>query len=96
MNSRVSRAAGTAVTASISTQHDSSRSTPVACGEFSRWVICGAATITPAHITTLQSSDRVATVGAIRPTSPGQRTTARLTPSSLTLSSALIATRATA
>ncbi len=96
MNPRVISAAGTAVHASMRIDSVSSCTTRVASGAFSAVANSGAAKSVASHSSPLQTIATVLTVGAMRETSPGQRTTARLTPSSLTLSSPLSATRATA
>ena len=96
MKSRVISAAGTAVHASIRTDSVSSCTTNVASGALSACANSGAASSVAIHNSTLAMSATVLTVGAIFATSPGQRTTARLTPSSLTLSSVVSATSATA
>ncbi len=69
---------------------------PVASGALSAWAASGAQKNITIHSTMLEPTASVLTVGAIRDTLPGQRTIARLTPSSFMLSSAFSATRATA
>jgi hypothetical protein len=96
MKSRVMSADGTAVSASISTDSVSTRRTFVASGASSASATCGAARNIATHRTRLEPKASVFTVGAIRETSPGLRTIARLTPSSFMLSRALSATSATA
>ena len=68
----------------------------VASGAFRASATSGAQANIASHSSALEQSASVATVGAIRETSPGQRTIARLTPSSLRLSRPCSATSATA
>ena len=96
MKSRVISAAGTAVSASISTDRVRTRRMLVASGAPIASATFGAARNMASQRMKLDPRARVFTVGAIRDTSPGRRTIARLTPSSFMLSRALSATSAAA
>ena len=94
--SRMSRAAGTALTASMRTPTRSSRTTPVADSSPMTRAKAGAPAKQTANRTLLVATDRVATVGWMRSTSFCQRRIAEDTPSSLMLRVALRTTRAMA
>ncbi len=79
-----------------STLSPSTRTGPVAAGLPMASANAGAASITATQATRLDAVAIVVTVGTMRRGSSGQRTTARLTPSSFMLSMASNATRATA
>ena len=93
---RCSIAAGTAATQLIRMLADSTRMTGRGGRGTHRARECGSAEIEPDEQKHARTQEIVATVGAISSGSPGQRTIARLTPSSLKLSTASRATSATA
>src|SRR2546423_138339 len=82
-NSRVRTAFGTQARPSTTTPKHRMRRTPVASGEPRVRATVGAANQSPAYNSALEPVARVTTVGANSRGSRAQRTTARLTPSSL-------------
>ena len=86
MNSRLIRLNGTHTNPSMSTHSDSSWIRLVAPGDPRKVATEDAKKKSRAVSTALEASDRVSAVRAIPRMSPSQRTTARLTPISLALS----------
>ncbi len=95
-NSRCSSAAGVAANPSVTTLMSRTCTTIAAPESPIAPANVGASAIPPSARTTLEITDRVFTVGAIRAGSPGHRMMAKLTPISLMLRIARSATLATA